>query len=70
MNNTIDALQEKVGQVAWRQDELTAHIRNLEANYGNVMDSIVDIQSHMIQRDMLVQSMTEYISASSSKQNQ
>ncbi len=60
----IDALQEKVDQIAWRQDELTAHIRNLEANYGNVMDNVVEIKSHMIQRDVLVQSMTEYISSS------
>ncbi|PSR72588.1 hypothetical protein PHLCEN_2v11581 [Hermanssonia centrifuga] len=62
--NTIDALQEKVDQTAWRQDELTAHIRNLETNYGSVMDSIIDIQGHMNQRDVLVQSLSQYLSSS------
>lgn len=46
--------------MARAQDEMTAHIRNLENNYQNVLNEMVNFQRNMAQQDGLMQNLIQY----------
>lgn len=46
--------------MARAQDEMTAHIRNLEVNYQNVLNEMVCFQRNMAQQDGLMQNLISY----------
>ncbi len=43
-----------------QQDEMTAHIRNLEADYENVLGEMVTFQRNLSQQDGLMQNLVQY----------
>lgn len=42
------------------QEEMAAHIRNLENNYQNVLNEMVNFQRNMAQQDGLMQNLIQY----------
>lgn len=42
------------------QEELVAHVRNLESNYQNVLGEMVNFQRNMAQQDGLMQNLIQY----------
>ena len=46
--------------MARAQDEMTAHIRNLENNYQSVLGEMVNFQRNMAQQDGLMQNLIQY----------
>ena len=59
-SSTVDALQAQLERMARQQDEMTAHIRNLENNYQNVLNEMVNFQRNMAQQDGLMQNLIQY----------
>ena len=58
--STVEALQSQLDRMARQQDEMTAHIRNLENNYQNVLNEMVNFQRNMAQQDGLMQNLIQY----------
>ncbi|KAI0344926.1 hypothetical protein BDW22DRAFT_1325847 [Trametopsis cervina] len=58
--STIEAMQNTIERMARAQDELTAHVRNLEVNYQNVLNEMVCFQRNMAQQDGLMQNLISY----------
>ncbi|KAF7796979.1 hypothetical protein EIP86_008168 [Pleurotus ostreatoroseus] len=58
--STVEALQSQLERMARQQDEMTAHIRNLENNYQNVLNEMVNFQRNMAQQDGLMQNLIQY----------
>ncbi|OBZ69122.1 Transcription factor prr1 [Grifola frondosa] len=48
---SIEALQSQIDRMTRDQDEMAAHIRNLETNYQNVLGEMVNFQRNMAQQD-------------------
>lgn len=42
------------------QEELVAHVRNLESNYQSVLNEMVNFQRNMAQQDGLMQNLIQY----------
>ncbi|KAI0085878.1 winged helix DNA-binding domain-containing protein [Irpex rosettiformis] len=59
-SSTVEALQNQIERMARAQDEMTAHIRNLEVNYQNVLNEMVCFQRNMAQQDGLMQNLISY----------
>lgn len=59
-SSTMDALQNQIDRMTRAQDEMTAHIRNLEVNYQNVLNEMVNFQRNMAQQDGLMQNLIQY----------
>ena len=57
---TVDALQSQIDRMSRDQDEMAAHIRNLENNYQNVLGEMVNFQRNMAQQDGLMQNLIQY----------
>ena len=57
---TIENLQSQVDRLTRTQDEMAAHIRNLESNYQNVLNEMVYFQRNMAQQDGLMQNLIQY----------
>ncbi|KAF8470424.1 HSF-type DNA-binding-domain-containing protein [Russula ochroleuca] len=57
---TIEALQAQVERLVQTQDDMSAHIRNLESNYQNVLTEMVNFQRNMAQQDGLMQNLISY----------
>ncbi|PSR72589.1 hypothetical protein PHLCEN_2v11582 [Hermanssonia centrifuga] len=57
---TVDALRAQAEQIAWRQDEMAAHIENLQNNYQEVVNNISGFQRDMGQQDVLMRDMIQY----------
>lgn len=53
-------LYAEVERLTQAQDELSAHIRNLERNYHDVLVEMVGFQRNMAQQDGLMQSLIQY----------
>lgn len=58
-STSVDALQGQLERLARQQDEMTAHIRNLESNYQNVLNEMVNFQRNMAQQDGLMQNLIQ-----------
>ena len=59
-STTLDALQGQVAALLQTQDDMAAHIRNLENNYQNVLAEMVNFQRNMAQQDGLMQNLIGY----------
>ncbi|KAA1479491.1 hypothetical protein DENSPDRAFT_862045 [Dentipellis sp. KUC8613] len=59
-SGTIDALQAQIERLCQTQDDMAAHIRNLENNYQNVLTEMVNFQRNMAQQDGLMQNLISY----------
>ncbi|KAH9952032.1 HSF-type DNA-binding-domain-containing protein [Amylocystis lapponica] len=57
---TVEALQAQIDRMSRDQDEMLAHIRNLESNYQNVLGEMVNFQRNMAQQDGLMQNLIQY----------
>ncbi|THH12549.1 hypothetical protein EW146_g7592 [Bondarzewia mesenterica] len=57
---TVEALQAQVERLVQSQDDMAAHIRNLENNYQNVLTEMVNFQRNMAQQDGLMQNLISY----------
>lgn len=57
---TVEALQVQVERLSRDQEELIAHVRNLESNYQNVLNEMVNFQRNMAQQDGLMQNLIQY----------
>ncbi|KIY68001.1 winged helix DNA-binding domain-containing protein [Cylindrobasidium torrendii FP15055 ss-10] len=53
-------LHNEVERLTQAQDELSAHIRNLERNYHDVLVEMVGFQRNMAQQDSLMQNLIQY----------
>jgi osomolarity two-component system, response regulator SKN7 len=53
-------MQTQIERMLRAQDEMTAHIRNLEVNYQNVLNEMVCFQRNMAQQDGLMQNLISY----------
>ena len=56
----LEALKIQLERMARQQDEMTAHIRNLEADYENVLGEMVTFQRNLSQQDGLMQNLVQY----------
>ncbi|THH16179.1 hypothetical protein EUX98_g9346, partial [Antrodiella citrinella] len=59
-NATIELMQQQMDRMARTQEEMGAHIRNLEGNYQNVLSEMVNFQRNMAQQDGLMQNLIQY----------
>ncbi|KZT02387.1 uncharacterized protein LAESUDRAFT_415034 [Laetiporus sulphureus 93-53] len=59
-NATVEALQAQLERLTRDQEELVAHVRNLETNYQNVLGEMVNFQRNMAQQDGLMQNLIQY----------
>ncbi|KAI0784340.1 HSF-type DNA-binding-domain-containing protein [Abortiporus biennis] len=59
-NASVDALQNQLERMNKMQEEMSAHIRNLESNYQNVLTEMVNFQRNMAQQDGLMQNLIQY----------
>ncbi|KAH8099669.1 HSF-type DNA-binding-domain-containing protein [Cristinia sonorae] len=59
-NATIELMQQQMDRMARTQEEMAAHIRNLEGNYQNVLSEMVNFQRNMAQQDGLMQNLIQY----------
>ncbi|KAJ3490929.1 hypothetical protein NLI96_g1094 [Meripilus lineatus] len=57
---TVEALQIEVNRMERAQEDMAAHIRNLENNYQNVLNEMVNFQRNMAQQDGLMQNLIQY----------
>ncbi|EPS93836.1 hypothetical protein FOMPIDRAFT_59924 [Fomitopsis schrenkii] len=57
---SVEALQARLEQMARDQEELVAHVRNLESNYQSVLNEMVNFQRNMAQQDGLMQNLIQY----------
>ncbi|KAH9832842.1 HSF-type DNA-binding-domain-containing protein [Rhodofomes roseus] len=57
---SVEALQARLDQMARDQEELVAHVRNLESNYQSVLTEMVNFQRNMAQQDGLMQNLIQY----------
>lgn len=57
---SVDALQARLEQMSRDQEELVAHVRNLESNYQSVLNEMVNFQRNMAQQDGLMQNLIQY----------
>jgi osomolarity two-component system response regulator SKN7 len=56
----LEALQHQVDRLTQSQEEMTAHVRNLERNYQDVLVEMVNFQRNMAQQDNLMQNLIQY----------
>ena len=56
----MEALQARLDQMSRDQEELVAHVRNLESNYQSVLSEMVNFQRNMAQQDGLMQNLIQY----------
>ncbi|TCD62061.1 kinase-regulated stress-responsive transcription factor skn7 [Steccherinum ochraceum] len=52
--------RKQIDRMARTQEEMAAHIRNLEGNYQNVLNEMVNFQRNMAQQDGLMQNLIQY----------
>jgi osomolarity two-component system, response regulator SKN7 len=57
----VEALQTQVERLTQSQEEMSAHIRNLERNYHDVLVEMVGFQRNMAQQDGLMQNLIQYL---------
>lgn len=57
---SMEALQARLDQMTRDQEELVAHVRNLESNYQSVLNEMVNFQRNMAQQDGLMQNLIQY----------
>lgn len=53
-------MQQQMDRMARTQEEMAAHIGNLEGNYQNVLNEMVNFQRNMAQQDGLMQNLIQY----------
>ncbi|EPQ57751.1 hypothetical protein GLOTRDRAFT_119791 [Gloeophyllum trabeum ATCC 11539] len=56
----MESLQLQIDRLVRQQDEMVAHVRNLEGNYQNVLGEMVNFQRTMAQQDGLMQNLIQY----------
>lgn len=59
-STSIETLQATIERMQRDSDEMAAHIRNLENNYQNVLQEMVNFQRNMAQQDGLMQNLIQY----------
>lgn len=59
-SGTLEAMQARLEAMARDQEELVAHVRNLESNYQSVLGEMVNFQRNMAQQDGLMQNLIQY----------
>ncbi|CAL1705834.1 unnamed protein product [Somion occarium] len=57
---SVDAIQAQMDRMQRTQDEMATHISNLERNYQNVLNEMVNFQRNMAQQDGLMQNLIQY----------
>ncbi|EIM89551.1 winged helix DNA-binding domain-containing protein [Stereum hirsutum FP-91666 SS1] len=57
---TIELMQAQIERLTQSQSDMSAHIRNLEGNYQNVLGEMVQFQKNMAQQDALMQNLISY----------
>ncbi|KAF8919541.1 HSF-type DNA-binding-domain-containing protein, partial [Mucidula mucida] len=57
---TTSSLHSEIDRLTQAQDELSAHVRNLERNYHDVLVEMVGFQRNMAQQDGLMQGLIQY----------
>lgn len=57
---SLETLQATMSRMQRDSDEMAAHIRNLESNYQNVLQEMVNFQRNMAQQDGLMQNLIQY----------
>ncbi|KAK0444188.1 HSF-type DNA-binding-domain-containing protein [Desarmillaria tabescens] len=55
-----DYLQAQIERLTQAQEEMSAHVRNLERNYHDVLVEMVGFQRNMAQQDGLMQNLIQY----------
>ncbi len=64
----VDYLQSQIERLTQAQEEMSAHVRNLERNYHDVLVEMVGFQRNMAQQDGLMQNLIQYFLQSSRSQ--
>lgn len=56
----VQAMRTQIDMLTQNQEKMSAHIRNLEDNYQNVLNEMVNFQRNMAQQDGLMQNLIQY----------
>lgn len=59
-STSVDGLQHQVDRLTQSQDDMSAHLRNLERSYQDVLVEMVNFQRNMAQQDNLMQNLIQY----------